>query len=202
LIVTAHFGNWELAAAKAAAVGIPISVVHRERRSRVLDRALEALREGGIDASAGDAGTLEAIAMGRAGLRVVRALDAGRKVVVLLDQRARRRDGLDVCFFGRPTSTRYGPLALAALRGAPVLPAFMHRLADGNSHLFEIQPALQLELGQADDENVLQRNLQRVTAVIEQEIRASPGQWIWTHRRWRARSDAADPRSPLDGGVG
>jgi KDO2-lipid IV(A) lauroyltransferase len=201
LIVTAHFGNWELAGAKAAAVGIPISVVYRSLRSPALDSALRVVREGTGVSSSGDEEVLEQIPMGRAGIRVVRALDAGRKVVVLLDQDARRQEGLDVSFFGRPASTRYGPIALAALRDVPVLPAFIHRQPDGISHVFQIHPALQLEPGSSDDENVLRRNLQRVTDVIEQEIRASPGQWIWTHRRWRTRSDVPDPEPPRDRGA-
>jgi KDO2-lipid IV(A) lauroyltransferase len=132
--------------------------------------------------------------MGRAGLRFVRALKEGRKVLVLLDQDANREEGLFVSFFGRPASTRSGPLALASLRGTPVLPAFIRRSPDGRSHVLEIHPALQLEPGASDDEEVLRRNTQQVTAVIEEVIRKSPGQWIWTHRRWRTQPMADEEK--------
>ena len=75
----------------------------------------------------------------------------------------------------------------AALRNHPVVPAFIHREAGGRSHRIEILPALTLEPGAAEDEEVLRRNLQRVTGTIEAAIRAWPGQWTWTHRRWRTR---------------
>ena len=52
--------------------------------------------------------------------------------------------------------------------------------------------ALGLEPGASDDEEVLRRNVQQISAVIEREIRACPGQWIWTHRRWRTRPDGVD----------
>jgi KDO2-lipid IV(A) lauroyltransferase len=186
LIVTAHFGNWELACAKAASIGIPISVVYRGLRQPMLDRAMLSLRAASPDRPSG-AAVVDQIPMGRAGIRLVRALEAGRKVVVLLDQNARHKEGVFVSFFGRLASTRYGPISLAVRRGIPILPVFVRRDADGRTHRFRILPALQLELGSSDDEEVLRRNVQQVTAVIEREIRACPGQWIWTHRRWRTQ---------------
>jgi len=191
LIVTAHLGNWELASAKVAAIGVPISVVYRGLRQPALDRAMLGLRDAGPEPPGGAAAP-ELIPMGRAGIRLVRALEAGRKVVVALDQDARREEGVFVSFFGRSASTRYGPIALATQRGFPILPAFMCRAPDGRTHRLQIQPALQLEPGTSDDEEVLRRNVQRVTAVIEKEIRACPGQWIWTHRRWRTRPTVVD----------
>lgn len=185
LVVTAHLGNWELACAKVASLGFPVSVVYRELRHPVLDAALFALR-----AQAGRepwGSPVEQIKLGRAGLPVVRALAAGRNVLVLLDQNAGREEGVFVSFFGQPASTRSGPIALAALRNHPVVPAFIHREAGGRSHRIEILPALTLEPGAAEDEEVLRRNLQRVTGTIEAAIRAWPGQWTWTHRRWRTR---------------
>jgi KDO2-lipid IV(A) lauroyltransferase len=193
LIVTAHYGNWELACAKVVDLGIPISVVYREFENPTLDRISFEIRSPGLTAESGGP-RLEQIPMGRAGLRFVRALKEGRKVLVLLDQDANREEGLFVSFFGRPASTRSGPLALASLRGTPVLPAFIRRSPDGRSHVLEIHPALQLEPGASDDEEVLRRNTQQVTAVIEEVIRKSPGQWIWTHRRWRTQPMADEEK--------
>jgi KDO2-lipid IV(A) lauroyltransferase len=191
LIVTAHFGNWELACAKIAEIGIPVSVVYRELRPTALDRAMQGLR--GIGSKRPDGSVvLDQIPMGRAGIPVVRALNAGHKVIVLLDQDARREEGVFVSFFGRSASTRYGSISLAMERGVPVLPAFVSRDPDGRTHRIRIQPVLQLEPGSSDDEEVLRRNVQRVTAVIEKEIRASPDQWIWTHRRWKTRPTRFD----------
>lgn len=190
VVVTAHYGNWELACAKMVTMGVPISVLYRGRRQPVLDRILLEMRGAG-PRSGGRFSDLEQIPMGRAGMRFVRALEAGRKVVVLLDQDADAEEGIFVSFFNRPASTRSGPLALAALRGVPVVPVFIRRSLDGRTHRFQIHPALRLESGAADDDEILRRQVQQATAVIEAEIRESPGQWIWTHRRWRTRPPAA-----------
>lgn len=195
LVVMAHLGNWELACAKAAALGIPMSAVHHGPRGAwpsVLGEALHALR--GRAGSEPGGSPVEQIQMGRAGLPFVRALEAGRKLVVLLDQNADREEGVFVDFFGRPACTRSGPIALAALRGVPVVPAFIRREHGGRSHRLEIQPPFALEAGAASDDEALRRCVQRVTQAIEEAIRREPGQWIWTHRRWRTRPGrAADP---------
>lgn len=192
LVVSAHLGNWELACAKVAALGHPVSVVYREQRDPVLDRLLSRLRARAGSEPGG--APVERIKMGRAGLPVLRALEAGRNVLVLLDQNARREEGVFVPFFGRPACTRSGPLALAALRGHPVVPAFIHRDPDGLRHRVVIEPALALEPGAAEDDAALRRNVARATEAIERAIRAWPGQWIWTHRRWRTQ-----PRPPGEG---
>ena len=136
--------------------------------------------------------------MGRgAGVRFVRALGAGRSVLVLLDQRARGDEGLSVQFFGRPAHTRFGPVKLADRLGAPVLLAFARRDLDGRRHRLTIERPFPLEPGGAREETILQRNLQAITERFEREIRSCPGQWIWTHRRWRPPSAQ---RGPSGGG--
>ncbi|MFK7895498.1 MAG: lysophospholipid acyltransferase family protein [Myxococcota bacterium] len=204
LVVTGHVGNWELACAKVAALGIPVSVVFRGLREPVLDEILLDLRNSASrvakeasdckarrgDAEPGSVGTspaeVQQIRMGHAGLPVVRALEAGRKVITLLDQDAKREEGVFVPFFGRLASTRSGPIELAMARNVPIVPAFIHRLGDGQRHRIEIGPALRLE------DDVL-ANTQQVTEAIEAAIRARPSQWIWTHRRWRTQPDPSNP---------
>ncbi|MEZ4332321.1 MAG: lysophospholipid acyltransferase family protein [Myxococcota bacterium] len=196
LIVSAHLGNWELACARAAALGIPLSIVYRPQRSAAIDRLLAELRlrsgrePGGVP--------VELIPRGRAGLAAVRALRRGRAVLVLLDQDARREEGEFVTFFGRPACTRSAPIALAALRGVPVVTAFSRRLPDGRCHRLELGGALPLEPGAEEDPEILRRNVQRATDAIEAAIRVDPGQWIWTHRRWRTQPRVDGPNARSD----
>jgi KDO2-lipid IV(A) lauroyltransferase len=194
LVMTGHLGNWELAAARAASLGLPISVVYRGLRSPALDEALRRLRGGGRSRSGED---FEQLQMGRAGLAVLRALRRGRFVLVLLDQNARRHEGVSVPFFGRPASTRFGPARIAERLGIPVVPAFIRRLPDGRHHRIRFEPALAIEADpEADDagrgdarpeSEILIRNVARMTAALEARIRETPEQWIWTHRRWRTQ---------------
>ena len=208
VVIGPHLGNWELAAAKLAALGIPVSAVHRGLRQPALERAITRARRGpgavlkrGRDAGQrGEAGGVHDpndatrwIAMGpRAGVQFIRALEAGRNVLALLDQHASREEGMSVEFFGRPANTRFGPLKLAERVGAAVLIACARRDPGGRGHTLTFQPALQLESGNSDDDDVLRRNLQLVTAALESNIRSSPEQWIWTHRRWRIGGEESE----------
>jgi Kdo2-lipid IVA lauroyltransferase/acyltransferase len=193
LIVSAHYGNWELAGVKLATRGIPISAVFRGLSQRVLDEALWTIRSGeGFPAV-----DYEQIRMGNAGIGVVRALKRGRKVLVLLDQNAGREAGLFVPFFGRPARVRTGPLRLASRCDVPILPAFMRRDPKGSGHLLRIHPPLLPEKaaeGEADDEP-FRVSARELTSLIEAEIRQDPTQWIWTHRRWRTQPDETRPDS-------
>ncbi len=193
MIVTGHLGNWELASAKIAESGVPISLVYRDLDRPVLDRVLRETRrsETFVDGDPGSAENLELIPLGRAGLRVARALRQGRAVLALIDQNARRSEGVFVSFFGRPACTRGGPLVLAARLEAPVLFASMRRNPDRRTHLLTFGSPFELEVAttESGDDDVLERNLQRVTTRLENAIRAEPAQWIWTHRRWRTQPD-------------
>lgn len=214
LVVTAHLGNWELAAARVASLGLPISVVYRGLRSPALDEALKGLRVGAVTGSGSAAPApdpdFEQLAMGRAGFGVIRALRRGRLVLVLLDQNARRSEGVFVPFFGRPASTRVGPARIARALDVPVVPASIVRAPDGRRHRIRIEPALSLaaassggserslasqgaaESGDEPERLALQRDVAEMTAVLERWIRESPDQWIWTHGRWRTRPRESD----------
>jgi KDO2-lipid IV(A) lauroyltransferase len=193
VVIGPHLGNWELGAAKLAELGVPVSAVYRGLPHPALERAVLRVR-GGPGATQSQAeGSIQQIPMGRrAGVQFIRALGAGRNILALLDQHAGSAEGILVPFFGRPASTRFAPLKLADRAGAPVLCAFARRDPDGRQHRLTFHPALQLEQGASGDEEVLRRNLQTVTALLEREIRRTPGQWIWTHRRWR------EPQRPVD----
>ena len=84
--------------------------------------------------------------------------------------------------------TGYTHLVLEMKTSSPQRFGLWAYTADG-PHRIEIQPALALEPGAAEDDEALRRNVARVTAAIEQAIRAWPGQWTWTHRRWRTRPE-------------
>jgi Kdo2-lipid IVA lauroyltransferase/acyltransferase len=172
LILTAHYGNWELLAAAHGLVGLPLSIVIRPLDHPVLDAlAARFRRRSGA----------ELIVKRQAVREVIGALRRGRMVGVLLDQNATRAEGVFVPFFGVPASTSKG-LALIALRTcAPVVPVFLRRESDGG-HCMEVGAPVPPP---ADGDVVAYTA--RFNQVIEAAIRRSPEQWLWMHARWRTR---------------
>jgi KDO2-lipid IV(A) lauroyltransferase len=172
LILTAHFGNWELLAAAHGLTGLPLSIVTRPLDHPLLDDlAARFRRRSGA----------ELIGKRQAVREVLTALKRQRMVGILLDQNATRAEGVFVPFFGSPASTSKG-LALLALRtGAPVLPVFLRREPDGR-HCMDVSPPLA-----PPEDGLVTTYTATFNRVLEAAIRRAPEQWLWMHDRWRTR---------------
>ena len=178
LILTAHFGNWELLAAAHGLTGVPLSIVMRPLDHPLLeDLAARFRRRSGA----------ELIVKRQAVREVLTALRRQRMVGILLDQNATRAEGVFVPFFGSPASTSKG-LALLALRtGAPVVPIFLRR-EPGGRHCMDVGAALP-----PPPDGELTTYTSMFNRVIEAAIRRAPEQWLWMHDRWRTRPREAVP---------
>ena len=176
LMLTAHFGNWELLAATHVLRSLPLSVVVRPMDVPTLGVLVDPFRRrAGVE-----------IIDKRDGFRAaLSALRRGRMVGVLLDQNAARSESVFAPFFGTPASSSRG-LALLAMRSeAPVLPTFIRRVDEGR-HLVQVGVAVPVP---AD------RDVAALTgaynAAIEFAIRGAPELWLWAHRRWRTRPEGS-----------
>lgn len=176
LLLTAHFGNWELLAAANVQTGYPLSVVARPLDSPVLDRLVARFREGG---------GVEVIPKRRALRRVLEALRRGSMVGILLDQNASRREGVFVPFFGDLASTSKSLAVLAFSSGAPVVPVFIHR-EPGGRHRVVVEPAIPPP-STGDREQDILAFTAAFANIVEARIRQWPEQWLWIHRRWKTR---------------
>lgn len=176
LMLTAHLGNWELLAAARRLTPYELAVVVRPLDAFGLNALAERLRlKAGV----------ELIDKRQALRPVLTALAGGRLVAILLDQNASRREGVFVPFFGRLASTSRAMAVLARRTGAPVLPIFTRREADGR-HRVIIHPPLPPLPMNAGEAAVVDLTA-RCTAAIEAAIREAPEQWLWIHARWRTR---------------
>jgi Kdo2-lipid IVA lauroyltransferase/acyltransferase len=173
--LTGHFGNWELLAATHGLAGFGLSVVVRPLDNPYLDALIARARE---------RSGLRAISKRDAVQGVHAALARGECIGILLDQDAGRA-GVFVPFLGHAASTSRALAVLALKTRAPVVPAFIHRLSDGD-HELVLDPEIPLVItGDLDHDIVV--NTARFTAAIERHVRAHPEQWFWVHRRWKSR---------------
>ena len=121
--------------------------------------------------------------------RVMRTLQAGHGVAVLIDQHIIGRDAIYVDFFERPAATTSAVAALALRTGAPVVPVFALPLGGGRYRLiYEHQVAPP----RADSPDAVREFTQRCTDVLEMYVRRHPELWLWMHRRWRDDGAVAD----------
>lgn len=176
IVLTAHFGSWELCGAAMAHRGYPLSVVHHDVGNPYLERMVSGWRH---------AAKVEEIRLGRAAMGVFRGLAKGRLVTLLLDQNAQREEGVFVPFLGRLALTRSGPASIAMNRSVPVLPVFVFRVGGTSRHVVRVYPPLEIEPGDADPEAALTRNVARMNLAIETAVREAPDHWLWAHRRFK-----------------
>jgi KDO2-lipid IV(A) lauroyltransferase len=176
LILTAHFGNWELLAASHVLTAFPLSVVARPLDHPALDRLVARFRA---------RSRAELINKHRALSEILSALRRQRMVGILLDQNASRREGVFVPFFGIPASTSKGLALLALKTGAPVVPIFIRREPDGR-HRVIVDPAVPLSPTGDRDRDLVEATA-AFTRIIEANVRQWPEQWLWIHRRWKTR---------------
>lgn len=177
VILTAHFGNWELLAYAHGLLGHPITLVHRPMHNPRFDAAISRIRQ--------RSGT-RAIKKKAAAKEALRALKRRGIVVIPSDQNQTLSFGVFVDFFGKPACTTPGVARLAMLTSAPVYPVFLVREGEGPRHRIEILPEVEL-VSTGDRDADIRTNTQRCSAIVEDMIRRYPEQWIWFHKRWKTR---------------
>ena len=182
IFATAHCGTWELLSARLPIAGVPLTTAARQLDDPRMDRLVTAMRS--------RFGTQIILRGPSAGKQMIRALAGNRVAALLIDQDIRDIPGVFVPFFGRPAWTPSGGAMLAIRRGCPIVPGFIHRCANG-SHKAEIHPPLPIPTDGSLEARV-EALTASATAVIEQQIRAYPEQWVWMHRRWRTRPDSLE----------
>lgn len=172
--LTAHLGCWEIAAHVTGAYFGPLHAVGRPLDNPYLDRELAGLRA--------RFGNLLIPKRGAA-RRILRALEQGEMVGLLIDQRVKPHEGIRVPFFGRPAVTTPLLAQLSLRTGAPVVPIFCFP-EPGGRYRYAVRPALEPPPG-AGGEEAIAALTRRYLEVMEEEIRHRPEQWMWMHDRWK-----------------
>ena len=180
LLLTGHFGNFEVATA-AGIAQFPeahghFHFVRRPFKPRWLEKFVyqRSLRIG--FGSLPKQGSLDLF---------IARLTAGDIVLFPFDQHAGGRDGIEVDFFGHPAGTFRSLALIARATGAPVVPAASWREPDGRHVLRFEEPLIPIECEDYDEE--IRRNTRAYNAALERLILRHPEQWWWMHRRWKSR---------------
>lgn len=173
ILVTGHFGNWELAGAYVAARGIPIDVIAREMANPIFDKYLNGTRAGIGMVVVKDTDAVK---------RTPRSLRAGRAVAFVADQGVMGLASTFVPFFGRPAKTPRGAAVFALRFNVPVLFVVAIRKPNGKYRIV-VEPIESKSTG--DREQDVDGIVARFTQVLEKWVRAVPEQYFWQHRRWR-----------------
>ena len=177
ILVTGHFGNFEMGGYLLGMLGYPTFTVARKLDNPYLNDFVEKFRgmTGQFILSKNDGPD-----------PIIAVLERNDTVAFLADQSAGRR-GCRVVFFGRQASA-YKAIALLGLHhNAPIVVCYATRRNDGRPLSFDmhvtgvfdpLKPTPELE-------NIKQIT-QWYTSLLEAGIRQYPDQYWWLHDRWKS----------------
>jgi KDO2-lipid IV(A) lauroyltransferase len=186
ILLTAHFGNWELLAQSVPArTGIPVHVIVKLQANRLVDKHVNGWRTmlGNV-----------AVPMEISVRELLKALREKKAVGMVGDQAAAKESNA-VRFFGREVQTFEGPAMFSLKTGAPLLVGFAIRQSNG-TYVAEFHEVPSADIQAYTPENVTELTRRHV-GITESVIRRYPDQWMWMHKRWKhvpSRIDAAQLR--------
>jgi KDO2-lipid IV(A) lauroyltransferase len=180
LLVTGHYGSWEIGGLLMRVLGLPLTVVAMLEADPEVNRLRRETREQmGVD-------VLEVRQALETALQIRRLLGENRLVAMLIDRHL-GRDRVQVTHFGRPAYFLRTPALMAYMSGAPLIPCFLERIGPGRFRTFAAEPIdVDRQLGR---EEAIRLATQRVADTIEARVRVNPHAWYHFYRYWDAQRD-------------
>ncbi|MCP4605594.1 MAG: hypothetical protein GY847_34580 [Proteobacteria bacterium] len=173
VVVTAHFGNFDLLACSQAALGVPLAIVSRElRKSGLSSFWMETRQTHG----------LEILLEKGAARKILTWLHSGNVLGLTVDQRtSSERGGINIDFMGVKAWTTTAPASIALRTGAAILPVHIERRPDGDHDLI-VEP--EIPRSEQDGADEIQALTEQINGVVGKWVRHRPDHWMWLHRRF------------------
>ena len=183
LVLSGHYGNWEMSVAVLGVFGFSMSVVARALDNPYFDEWFERFRKHTGHRMINKKGAFK---------QMEAVMEQKGNIALLGDQDAGSR-GTFAKFFGKDASTFPTIARLAIDHDAYISIGYSRRLPDD----FENQYWVRFELGSeevVDPRDFSGTREERITAItqqftsaLERAVCLSPEQYFWVHRRWKTQ---------------
>ncbi len=170
IFISGHFNNFELMAMHLEKSGIDLAAIYRPLNNIFLNPIMEMIRKKYIcknQIKKGIAGTKE----------LLKFFKKGSSIALMIDQRV--SEGIKCDFFNKQAFTTTIPAQFAQKYNAKIVPIYIERLKN-NAFKIKIYKSLQFSKEDSLEDITLELN-----QILENMIIKNPGQWIWTHGRWK-----------------
>ena len=182
IMLTGHYGNFEILGYLLATLGFPTSSVARPLDNPYLSDFVFGVREKQGQRIIAKKGATD---------DVVDVIEQKGAVGFVADQNAGSK-GIFVDFFGRKAST-YKSIGLLAMQyEVPVVIGYSRRVDDQFKFAVGAQDVIYPDDWKRQDDP-LRYITQRYTRAIEDFVREDPSQYLWVHRRWKTRPKGEQP---------
>jgi KDO2-lipid IV(A) lauroyltransferase len=180
VVLSAHFGGWEIAGLTVMAHVDNVRTVARRLDNRLLEADLAKLR-----ARTG----AEMVDRRKAARPLLKGLQENAVIVLLPDQAVQPREGVLVPFLGRPAWTTDAPAKLALRAGSTIVFGFC--IPDGSRHVLVFDEPIRVDQLTENERDPVALTA-RINDVISRHIAARPELWLWMHDRWKGTGEADD----------
>ena len=172
LILTAHFGCWEIILRYLADRGWPFCAVYRKANNPFVDKLIQEMRAHPH---------ITLAPKGKAGSRLLlKAAKNNQPIGFLNDQKL--NDGIDSKLLNQKVKSAPAFANIALKTGQPILPVFCYRTGMGY-YTLEVHPPIPVPTTGTESERI-HALVQAYNDVLSTVIRTTPEQWMWQHKRF------------------
>ena len=170
VFISGHFNNFELMAMQVEKSGINLAAIYRPLNNIFLNKIMEKIRTKYIcrkQIKKGGSGTRE----------LLESFKNNYSIAIMIDQRV--SESIKVDFFNQKASTTTIPAQLFKKFGSKIVPIYIERI---NGVYFKMTVSRPIIL---EKESTIEEITLKLNKWLEKMILINPGQWIWSHDRWK-----------------
>ena len=170
VFISGHFNNFELMAMQIEKSGINLAAIYRPLNNIFLNKIMEKIRTKYIcrkQIKKGGSGTRE----------LLESFKNNYSIAIMIDQRV--SESIKVDFFNQKASTTTIPAQLFKKFGSKIVPIYIERI---NGVYFKMTISKPISF---DKESTIEEITLNLNKWLEKMILINPGQWIWSHDRWK-----------------
>jgi len=174
IFISGHFANFELMSQELTKKKINLATIYRPLNNFFLNPFMEHLRKKYIcknQIKKGLGGVKDSIAY----------IKKKFSIALMIDQRV--SEGKKLPFFDHEAFTTTMPAQIALKFNLDIVPIYIARK---NNDSFEMEVYKPIKISKNDNTEINKLNISlKLNKILEEMISKDPGQWIWTHNRWK-----------------
>ena len=170
IFISGHFNNFELMAMQIEKSGINLAAIYRPLNNRFLNFIMERIRKKHI--------CKNQIKKGISGTKQLLSFFKNKSsIALMIDQRVSQ--GIKSNFFNYEAFTTTIPAQFVKKFKCKVVPIYIERVKGVNFRLTIHEPLIY------SNKDTIESITLNLNHLIEKFVLKNPGQWIWSHNRWK-----------------
>lgn len=175
IIISAHYGNWELGATAVGALIHPITSIHKKMNDPYFDDYLLRSRTKFNMTMVEKKGAIR---------HLVKALKNDQIITMMIDQNVNPKDGIYIDFLGAKATQSAAPAFLARKFDALIIPVLIHTSPEKEDVITVFEPIVTPNTD--DEQRDILESTQAQADMLAHVIKAHPEPWFWCHKRWKS----------------